>query len=45
MYEVINISYPENEDSLKSIAVSASVQIHNAQTKGVQHDTVIMSSP
>ena len=32
--------YPESEDSKKSVTVSASVYIHNAQTKGIQHKSL-----
>ena len=36
-----NISYPENEDNSKSVVVSASEHIYDAQSKGVQHKTMV----
>ena len=41
--ELMNLSnlmtYPESEDSLESVAVSASVYIYNAQINGTQYRT------
>ena len=34
-------SCPEREDSWKSVAVSASVHIYNAQTKGTQRKSMV----
>ena len=36
-----NISYPQNEDNSKSVVVSASEHIYDAQSKGVQHKTMV----
>ena len=37
-------SYTESEDSYKSIAVSASVYIYNAQTKATQPSSMVKSA-
>ena len=36
--------YPESEDGYKSVAVSASVYIHNAGTKCTQHKSVVKTA-
>ena len=37
--------YLESEDNQKSLAMSASVHIHNAQTKGTRHKSILTLSP
>ena len=36
-----NVLYPENEKSQRSFACSASLHIYNAQTKGIQHKSMV----
>ena len=37
-------SYPKSKNSSKSIAISALVHIHNAQTKGTQYKSMVKIS-
>ena len=36
-------TYPENKDSWKLVAISASLHIYNVRTKGAQHKPMVKS--
>ena len=40
-----SIAYPESKDDKTSVAISASVLIHNVQARGAQHKSMVKPSP